>query len=59
MAGVNDQNLLELQRATGVRASIRGDNISLSGTLEQVERATPVVQAMVAVQDRRAGRTGT
>jgi phosphate starvation-inducible PhoH-like protein len=47
VAGVNDQNLLELQRATGARASIRGDNISLSGTLEQVERATPVVQAMV------------
>ncbi len=47
VAGVNDQNLLELQRATGVRASIRGDNISLTGSLEQVERATPVVQAMV------------
>ena len=47
VAGVNDQNLLELQRTTGVRASIRGDNISLTGSLEQVERATPVVQAMV------------
>ncbi|MEO6068617.1 MAG: PhoH family protein [Gemmatimonadales bacterium] len=47
VAGVNDQNLLELQRATGVRALIRGDNISLHGTLEQIERATPVVQAMV------------
>jgi phosphate starvation-inducible PhoH-like protein len=47
VAGVNDQNLMELQRATGVRASIRGDNISLVGSLEAVERATPVVQAMV------------
>jgi len=47
VAGVNDQNLLELQRTSGVRASIRGDNISLSGTMEQVERATPVVQAMI------------
>ena len=47
VAGVNDQNLLELQRTTGVRALIRGDNISLHGTLEQIERATPVVQAMV------------
>ena len=47
VAGVNDQNLLELQRATGVRASIRGDNISLTGPLDAVERATPVVQAMV------------
>ncbi|HVX89471.1 MAG TPA: PhoH family protein [Gemmatimonadales bacterium] len=47
VAGVNDANLFELQRATGARASIRGDSISLTGTLEQVERATPVVQAMV------------
>ena len=47
VAGVNDQNLMELQRATGVRASIRGDNISIVGSLEAVERATPVVQAMV------------
>jgi phosphate starvation-inducible PhoH-like protein len=47
VAGVNDQNLMELQRATGVRVSIRGENISLTGPLEAVERATPVVQAMV------------
>jgi len=47
VAGVNDQNLMELQRATGVRVSIRGDNISLTGPLEAVERATPVVQAMI------------
>ena len=47
VAGVNDANLFELQRATGARASIRGDAVSLTGTLEQVERATPVVQAMV------------
>ena len=55
VAGVNDQNLLELQRATGVRASIRGDNISLTGPLEAVERATPVVQAMVDLA--RTGET--
>jgi phosphate starvation-inducible PhoH-like protein len=47
VAGVNDQNLMELQRATGVRVSIRGDNVSLTGPLEAVERATPVVQAMI------------
>ena len=55
VAGVNDENLMELQRATGARASIRGDNISLSGSLEQVERATPVVQAMVDLA--RTGET--
>jgi phosphate starvation-inducible PhoH-like protein len=47
LAGVNDGNLLELQRALGVRASLRGDSLSLMGSLEQVERATAVVQSMV------------
>jgi phosphate starvation-inducible PhoH-like protein len=47
LAGVNDQNLFELQRLFGVRAALRGDALSLTGALEQVERATPVVQAMV------------
>ena len=47
LAGVNDVNLLELERALGVRATLRGDTVSLGGTVEQVERATPVVQGMI------------
>jgi phosphate starvation-inducible PhoH-like protein len=47
LAGVNDANLLELQRSLGVRASLRGDSLHLTGTLEQVERATPVAQGMI------------
>ena len=47
LAGVNDANLLELQRLLGVRASLRGDAISLAGTMEQVERASHVVQSMM------------
>ena len=47
LGGVNDVNLLELQRALGVRASLRGDVLTLGGTLEQVERATPVVQGLI------------
>ncbi|MEP6572470.1 MAG: PhoH family protein [Gemmatimonadota bacterium] len=47
LAGVNDANLLELQRALGIRVSLRGDAISLGGATEQVERATAVVQAML------------
>jgi len=47
LAGVNDANLLELQRSTGVRASLRGDTLILGGTTEQVERATPAVLAMI------------
>jgi len=47
LAGVNDANLLELQRALGVRASLRGDVVTLSGTSDQVERATPVIQGII------------
>ena len=46
-AGVNDANLLELQRTLGVRVSFRGDAVNLTGTAEQLERATPVVQGLL------------
>ncbi len=47
LAGVSDANLLELQRSLGVRVGFRGDALTLTGTVEQVEKATPVVQGMV------------
>ncbi len=47
LAGVNDGNFLELERSTGVRASFRGDHLTLAGELEAVERATRVAQAMI------------
>ncbi len=47
LAGVNDVNFVELQRALGVRVSQRGDVLTLSGTVEQIERAVPVVQGMI------------
>ena len=47
LAGVNDANLLELQRSLGVRASLRGDVLTLTGGLEAVERAVPVLQGMI------------
>jgi phosphate starvation-inducible PhoH-like protein len=46
-AGVNDSNLVELQRVLGVRVSFRGDAVTLTGTPEQVERAAPVVHSLV------------
>jgi phosphate starvation-inducible PhoH-like protein len=46
-AGVNDANLIELQRATGVRATLRGDLLLLGGSMEQVERAAAVAQGML------------
>src|SRR6266699_2788393 len=35
LAGVNDANLLELARRLGVRVSLRGDNLSLAGSVAQ------------------------
>src|SRR5690349_9795798 len=46
-AGVNDANLLELQRTLGIRVTFRGDAVTLTGTTEQIERATPVVQGLL------------
>jgi phosphate starvation-inducible PhoH-like protein len=47
LAGVNDANFVELQRALGVRVSQRGDTLTLAGTTEQLERAVPVVQGLI------------
>ncbi len=47
LSGVNDANLHELARLSGVRVSLRGDQLSLGGALDAVERATPLAQAMV------------
>lgn len=46
-AGINDGNLLELERVTGVRASLRGETVTLAGELDAVERATKVAAAML------------
>jgi phosphate starvation-inducible PhoH-like protein len=55
LAGVNDANLLEVQRALGVRASLRGDVLTLAGPAEQVERALPVLNGMIELA--RLGET--
>ncbi len=47
LAGVNDANMLELERLLGLRVSFRGDALALTGTAEQLERAVPVVQGMI------------
>ena len=47
LAGVNDANLIELARLLGVKVSLRGDQLTLSGAPEHVERATPVAARMV------------
>jgi len=49
LAGVNDANMMELERATGARVSLRGDTLTVSGTAEQVERAAGVVQGLMDI----------
>ncbi len=47
LAGVNDRNLQELERSTGVRAALRGDQVTIAGELNAVERAARVASAMI------------
>ena len=47
LAGVNDANLIELQRQTGIRVALRGDTLTLVGPADAVERATSVAQRMI------------
>ncbi len=49
LTGVNDANLSELERATGVRAALRGDQVLLAGELAAVERAARVASAMIDI----------
>jgi phosphate starvation-inducible PhoH-like protein len=54
LAGVNDENLLELAHASGARVILRGDHLILSGDVNDVERALPVAEKMVS--QARMGR---
>ena len=47
LTGVNDRNIQELARLFGVRAVLRGDHLVLSGAVEAVEKAVPVVQHVI------------
>jgi phosphate starvation-inducible PhoH-like protein len=47
LAGVNDANLVELARGTGMRVSMRGDHLTLSGGLEAVERGSRIAAALI------------
>ena len=54
LAGVNDRNIQEFVRLFGIRAVLRGDHIILSGELEAVERAVPVMQHVIELSRLRA-----
>jgi phosphate starvation-inducible protein PhoH and related proteins len=53
LAGVNDQNLVELQKQSGARVTLRGDTLTISGTAEALDRAVPVAQRMIDTAKQR------
>jgi phosphate starvation-inducible protein PhoH and related proteins len=53
LAGVNDSNLLELSRLFGVKVSLRGESLVITGASEFVQRATTVGRRMVEVARQR------
>jgi phosphate starvation-inducible PhoH-like protein len=54
LAGVNDANLVELSRLGGVRVTLRGDTMTITGSTEFVERAMVIAMRMIdAAKQRR------
>jgi phosphate starvation-inducible PhoH-like protein len=53
LAGVNDANLLELSRLCGVRVTLRGDTLSISGPRELVDRAVDIGERMIDAARQR------
>jgi phosphate starvation-inducible PhoH-like protein len=54
LAGVNDGNLIELSRLSGVKVSLRGDTLTLAGPAELVDRAASIANRMIeAARQRR------
>jgi phosphate starvation-inducible protein PhoH and related proteins len=54
LAGINDAHLQELARLSGCRVILRGDDLILSGEVNDVERLLPVAEHMV--QQARIGQ---
>jgi phosphate starvation-inducible PhoH-like protein len=53
LAGVNDANLLELSRLCGVRVTLRGDTLSISGPRDLVDRAVEIGERMIDAARQR------
>jgi phosphate starvation-inducible protein PhoH and related proteins len=47
LAGVNDENLVELAKQTGAKIALRGETLAVSGNAESVARAIPIAQRMI------------
>src|SRR3990170_823434 len=53
LAGVNDENRIELQKQSGAKVALRGDTLTVSGSNESVDRATPIAQRMIDAAKQR------
>ena len=47
LAGVNDENIIELTKQTGAKIALRGDTLTLTGPNDAVAKALPVAQRMI------------
>jgi phosphate starvation-inducible PhoH-like protein len=54
LAGINDGNLVELSRLSGVKVTLRGDTMTIAGQGDSVGRAAGIAQRMIeAARQRR------
>ena len=53
LAGVNDENLVELARQTGAKIALRGETLAVRGNAESVARAIPIAQRMIDAAKQR------
>lgn len=47
LAGVNDENLIELSKQSGARVALRGDLLTVTGSQDAVNRAAPIAKRMI------------
>lgn len=47
LAGVNDENLVELTRQTGAKINLRGDVMTITGGADSVAKASHIAQRMI------------
>jgi len=47
LAGVNDQNLVELAKQSGAKIALRGDTLTITGAQDAVAKAAPIAQRMI------------
>ena len=53
LAGVNDENLIELSKQSGAKVALRGDTLTISGSQDAVNRAAPIASRMIERSKQR------